>query len=206
MKMRTLLSILLIAGLATSAGCVQKKKAKVVRKAKVQAPEAPVQVQLRKWPAQPVIDIAVEQRQRNPDGSCVHCSWVTTLNHQRMYEMADDWFATYRRGESSSGLRRKASAEGIPFADTTSGDVAFVDWAIRTRRGCLVNDKPNHVRTLVGLDPAGTPGAKAWVLDNNGNAKKLHEYGREEWIRMWKRRGGWAAAPLYDPQPVVTHK
>ena len=205
MKMRTLLSLLLIAGLATSAGCVQKKKAKAVRKAKVQAPKPPTQVQLRKWPAQPVIDIPAEQRQRNPDGSCVHCSLVTTFNQQRLYDTADAWFAKYRGGESSGGLRRKLTAEGILFADTTSGDVKFIDWAVRTRRGCLVNDKRGHVRTLMGIDQAGTPGARAFVQDNNGSATKLYVYGREEWLSMWKSRGGWAAVPLGDPQPVVTH-
>ncbi|MGE4136426.1 MAG: hypothetical protein AB7E98_12010 [Pirellulales bacterium] len=195
---RTLVLCFAVAVLVNSVGCQapQKKTAK--------QPTPTPQRQLAAWPAQPVIDIPLEERQRNPDGSCVHCSWVTCLNNQRMYALADAWFAKYRHGESAMGLRRKADAEGIRYADTTAGDVAFVEWAIRTRRGCLVNDKPGHVRTLVGLDPA-TPGAKAYVLDNNGPPERVIEYPRDEWIAMWQRRGGWAATPLYDPRPVVTH-
>lgn len=154
--------------------------------------------------AQPCIDNPIEQRYRNPDGSCVHVSFATVLANQGKDELADWWADRYHGGEGAGGLRSKAIANNIPFSDTTDGSVQWVDWAMRTGRGCVVNDRPGHVRTLVGLDPATVPNAKAYVLDNNGPPTRIHTYGRDEWIRMWQNRGGWAATAVYNPNPVRT--
>lgn len=170
---------------------------------KSQARSVKVLVEVGRKP-QPVVDVPCSVRYRNPDGSCVHCAWCTLLEHNHMHETAVMWRSKYHGGESASGLRAKANREGVRFADTVNGDVHFVDWACRTGRGCLVNDRPGHVRTLVGIDPAGTPGAKAYVLDNNGPPERIIEYNRDEWINMWKSRGGWACTPVYNPAPPTT--
>jgi hypothetical protein len=152
---------------------------------------------------QPCIDLPLEHRPRNPDGSCVHISFATVLYNQNQHNLADWWLETYHGGEHAQGLRNKAVKAGIPYSDTTSGSIEWIDWACRTGRGAIVNDKPRHVRTLMGLDPAGS-NAKAYVLDNNGPKQRLYEYDREEWIRMWQRQGGWAATAVYSPNPALT--
>jgi hypothetical protein len=122
----------------------------------------------------------------------------------KLYEMSEWWHKRHHGGEGSSGLRRKADAAGLKYADTTNGDIEFVDRACRTGRGCIVNDASNHVRFLAGIDPAGTPNAKAYVMDNNGKRDTIKVYDRNDWIARWRSHGGWAATPIYNPAPAPT--
>lgn len=192
-----LLSLSLL-GIAT--GCKQKASPK--------HPNKPLWAQNLPRP-QPAADIPLELRHRNPDGSCVHISFSYALANQSgpnglpLYNLAAWWHKKYHGGESCYGLRQKMDAAGIRYADTTSkSDVRFIDWACSTGRGCIVNDAPGHVRFLAGIDPAGTPGAKAYVLDNNHDRAKLWVYDRDDWLNNHWR--GWAATPLYDPEPALT--
>lgn len=161
--------------------------------------------QLALWPAQPVSDLPLEARQRNKGGSCMHASMATSLNSVQQYQLADQWWSAHRGGASFDYLRSEADRSGMRYAFTGDGDVAFLEWVIRTRRTCVVSDLPDHARTLVGLDPAWKAGSKAYVQDNNGKAEKLAVYDRETWIARWRRQGGDAMCPLYDPLPVITH-
>jgi hypothetical protein len=181
------MALLLVAGCTTTA---KKKKRTVTRHVVVEVCRV----------RQPCVDPPPQYRFRNPDGSCVHVAFATVLANQGQDEMARWWVQRYHGGEGSNGLRSKAQAAGIKYSDTTLGDVAWLDWAMRTGRGAIVNDRPGHVRTLVGLDPAG-PDAKAYVLDNHGNPLNVISYDRDKWITMWHRRGGWAATAVYNPDP-----
>lgn len=189
-------SLLLLMCLLVVTGCDYKKQAvkKVKRAVKVE-------VQIQKHKPQPCVDVPCEVRYRNPDGSCVHCSWCQLLEHNNMHEMAVWWNKKYHGGENAYGLRNKANAAGLKIADTTNGNFAFVEWACRTGRGCIVNDRPGHVRTLVGMDPPGTPDPKVYINDNNGPPERIIAYRKSEWIQMWR---GWAATPVYNPAPPRT--
>lgn len=147
--------------------------------------------------SQPVVDVPLEYRYRNPDGSCVHCAWCQLLEHNNMHEMATWWRKRYHGGEGAAGLRNKANAAGLKIADTTEHDVSFIEWACRTGRGCIVDDRPGHVRTLVGMDKNFV-----YINDNNGPPERIIQYDRNKWMRMW---AGWAATPVYSPTPPTTH-
>src|SRR5579871_6301737 len=86
------------------------------------------------------IDIPPAWRRRNwfgdrGQGSCVHASLVHLFHWQGRHDVARWWAARYGNGETAEGLAAKLEGAGIPFAETRSGDVAFLEWAIRTRRG-----------------------------------------------------------------------
>jgi hypothetical protein len=203
---RILLCLLLAVAAVTGSGCDSSNGSSHHRKQKNQSgplrPEEPQFVVAAR--TQPIVNLPLPLRYRNPDGSCVHLSWCHILHWQGLNEMAVWWHTNYHHGESLGGIRRKADAAGIRYCDTDRGDVAFVDWACRTGRGAIVFDAWRHCRTLVGLDPAGTPNASAWIMDNNGPREKIIRYGRDEWIQRWRALGGYAATPLYDPTPAPT--
>lgn len=162
-----------------------------------------VQVDVQKiYKPQPCVDLPCQARYRNPDGRCVHCAWAQLLEQMNMHEMAEWWWKNHGGGENASGLLAKANAVGLKIAMTTSKDMNFVEWSVRTGRGCLVNDKPGHVRTFVGMDPPGTPHRKVYINDNNGPCDRIIVYDRDMWYRdMWR---GWAATPVYNPAPPRT--
>lgn len=158
------------------------------------------QVSYTEFPYQnvPPVDLPVEFRERNyAGGSCVHASMETILRWQGLLELADWWRATYSGGEGSSGLISKSERAGLRYGYTTKGDVGFLDWASRTRRGAVIFYKPNHSISFFGWS---SDGLQAVLCDNN--RPKEHEYvERETFIRKWKGYGGFALTPIYNPQP-----
>lgn len=84
----------------------------------------------------------------------------------------------------------------------TDGDVGFLEWACRTRRGaCVVSHNGSHMETLVHLDSE-----QAALIDNNF-PDKFRWLPREQFIREWRSgpkgpltgNGGWAFTPIYTP-------
>ena len=108
--------------------------------------------------------------------------------------MAEHWRNTYGNGEGPSGLDDKLTAEGVRFVETVYGDVKFLEWAMRTRRGCgVVIRGGTHFVTLVALD-----NKQACVMDNND----VHNYRwmpRETFLAEWRASEGWAVAILGSP-------
>ena len=142
------------------------------------------------------MDLPLSARQRNwGGGSCVHASIVMCLRWQGLDELADWWRRTYSGGEHASGLSNKLERAGVRFAYTTRGDVSFLEWACRTRRGCGIAYLPNHFICLVHLDQE-----KALLLDNNRIDRYL-TVPRDEFLRRWQGYGGWACTPVYSPAP-----
>lgn len=144
---------------------------------------------------------------RDYEGSCVHATLITALRWQDQDAMADWWRAAHDSGESASGLAGKLDTAGVRYAMTCGeGDVAFLEWAIATRRACGVsswvfNDDGQgggyHVVLLVHLD-ATTAG----IIDPNA-PKAVQWYTRESFLEHWRASLSWAFAPVYSPYPPL---
>lgn len=147
------------------------------------------------------LEIPQRWRRRNwigdrGQGSCVHASLVHLLHWQGRHGLADWWQKHYADGETATGLATKLDAAGIPFGETRSGDEAFLEWAIRTRRGAaVVVQNGAHMVNLVGLDRRS-----ALILDSNA-PEQIQEITRSEFLREWKSSGGWAVTPVGVPTP-----
>lgn len=147
------------------------------------------------------IEIPDRWRRRNwigdrGQGSCVHASLVHLLHWQGRHELADWWQKRYANGETADGLAAKLEKAGIRFAETRDGDVSFLEWAIRTRRGAaVVMQDGAHMVNLVGLD-----GGAARILDSNA-PERIREISRDDFLREWKVSGGWAVTPVGAPMP-----
>lgn len=149
----------------------------------------------------PTVNIPLALRQENwpgaeGGGSCVHASMINLLRWQGQYKLADWWSQNYDSGEYASRMAARMAAAGIPFAETTNGQVAFLDWALKTRRGCnVVVMGGAHMVTLVHFDSK-----YAGILDNN-YPNRITYYYRQDFINYWQRSGGWAFTPVYSPAP-----
>lgn len=143
----------------------------------------------------PVVDLPEAMRTKNyKGGSCVHASTINLLKWQGLDELAQWWRENHAYGESAGPLASKMEKAGLKFAYVTNGDPAFIEWAIRTRRGAGIGYKPRHAINIVGLTQT-----HAILLDNN--ATHRYEYvPREEFFRKWRSQfGGWAWAVIYEP-------
>jgi len=147
----------------------------------------------------PTVNVPAALRQgnwRGPEGqgSCVHASMISLLRWQYRLKTADHWRQTYGDGEQPEDLAAKFDQEGIRYAYVTNGDVRFLEWACRTRRGCGITVMGGaHMVALVHLDDKW-----AAILDNN-NVEKFIWVPRETLIAEWKASYGWAVTPIYAP-------
>lgn len=154
----------------------------------------------------PTMNIPYALRQENwggyeGGGSCVHVSMVSLLRWQHQYALADWWYKTYNSGEYASRMAMRMTAAGISFAETRSGEVEFLDWALKTRRGaCVVVRGGSHMVNLVHFDKH-----YAAILDNNETDHYIW-YRRDDFIRYWKDSGGWAFTTLYSPAPPIPRR
>jgi hypothetical protein len=144
---------------------------------------------------------------RQGEGSCVHANMVTLFHWQGHHQMARHWRATYGDGEIADetfgpgdNLRAKLTREGVRFAQTTKGDVEFLEWACSTRRGCGVTVMGGkHMVTLVHFDDEW-----AGILDNN-DINKIIWVERQTFVSEWQNSNGWAVTPIYTPLPPLPH-
>lgn len=163
---------------------------------------APLAVDLAQLPQSsalaPAVDIPPELRTANwGGGSCVHASTVHLLHWQGQPALAQWWRATYSGGEHASRLHERLDAAHLRYAYTTAGDVAFLEWALRMRRGAGITYFPNHAVNLVHLD-----GERAGVLDNN-RLEQVIWIPREEFLTRWRNYGGWGWTLVYTPPPPL---
>ncbi len=148
-----------------------------------------------------LIDIPSAWRRKNwtgdrGQGSCVHAALVHLWHWQGRHDLADRWAARYGNGETADSLTAKLDAAGLKYAETRSGDDAFLEWAIRTRRGAAVVVQDGaHMVNLVGLDRQ-----QAQILDSNF-PDRIQHWPRDEFLRNWKQSGGWAVTPIETPPP-----
>lgn len=150
----------------------------------------------RRYAESPIMDLPQAMRQRNwGGGSCVHASTVHLLRWQGLHELAEWWRKTYAGGEYAGRLHDRLDKAGLRYAYTTSGDAAFLEWCLRTRRGAGITYWPAHAVNLVHLDER-----QAGILDNN-RIDRIIWVPRDEFIRRWKGYGGWAWTVVYTPSP-----
>jgi hypothetical protein len=177
--MKKLLFALLL--LVACSGCEQPQTKNVVKKER------------------PTVNVPMSDQQKNwlgnqREGSCVHASMISLLRWQGRYKMADYWRSHYGNGEWPEDMEAKFNREGIRFAQTTKGDVKFLEWACKTRRGCGITIMGgSHMVDLVHLDSKW-----AGLLDNNAVGKIIW-IPRETLIAEWKASYGWAITPVYTP-------
>lgn len=165
----------------------------------------------------PQVNIPPALRQQNwtegrNNGSCVHASAVTLWNWQGQYAWAEYWKSKYGGGDWDSRFHDRCDAEGVTYADTYGeNDVSFIEWACRTRRGCLIGidnaslyggNGGGHVLCVVHID------AKCVGVLNNNGKYKIEYFDRKAFIKAWKAYGSWAWTPLTQlgPPPPLPRK
>lgn len=149
----------------------------------------------------PAVNLPVESRCRNYNGgSCVCASTISVLRWQGREDLADQLRRICSGGQSEQSILAKMERLEIEYAYTNSGDVDFIDWCARTKRGATIFWKPGHSCTLVDIDAEN-----AVVLDNN-NVGEYEYTPREQFIRRWRGYGGFALTPLAGvPAPPIPH-
>ncbi len=131
------------------------------------------------------------------EGSCVHASLVTLLRWQGLSEHADWWASCHAGGETPVTLAPQLLAAGLDFAETRDGNVGFLEWAVRTRRGaCVTVQGGRHMVCLVHLDER-----RAGLIDNN-SPEQVVWLTRQQFLDEWQSsRWRWAITPVYNPPP-----
>ncbi len=149
----------------------------------------------------PIVDLPLPARCRNyAGGSCVCASTISLLRWQGRDDLAAGLRNSCVGGQSAGSLHVHLDRLGVRYASTTSGDAAFLEWAIRTRRGCGITYYPMHFVNLVDLTAN-----HATLLDNNRVGQYI-TMPRDEFLRRWRGYGGWATAVVYSPAAPLARR
>lgn len=155
----------------------------------------------------PAVNVPPAIRQENwvgwkGEGSCVHATMTMLLRYQRQYALADYWRKHYQNGETYEGLTAKLEQHKIRWAGTNGqNNVKFLEWAIRTKRGCMVTTmQGEHMILLVHLDSK-----TAGVIDNNDPSRVIWKT-RQDFLAEWYASGSWALTPVYTPPPPTLRR
>lgn len=164
-----------------------------------------VAIQYDGTPSQPthhVCDVPVALRQANwvsrtGSGSCAHATMVTALRRQDRPKSADWWRQTHAGGATPESMMRDLDAAGFRYVVTVNqNDVSFLEWAIRTHRGCGVTIMGGrHMVFLCDLTPT-----QAGLIDNN-HPEQIQWVEREAFLTEWRNSYSWAIVPVYSPLP-----
>src|SRR3972149_5937150 len=89
----------------------------------------------------PVVNIPLALRQKNwtgnqREGSCVHAAMISLMRWQGRNNLVNYFRPTNGNGAWPDDLAAKFDREKVRYAYTENGDVKFIEWACRTRRGC----------------------------------------------------------------------
>lgn len=146
----------------------------------------------------PIVNLPVALRQTNwssgGQGCCVWATTVSLLNWQGRERTAERLRRVADGGAEPEGFAQRLDSLGIRYAYTTAGDVKFLEWALRTRRGCGVTVMGGaHFAALVHLD------SKVAILLDNNSVEKYKVVTREAFLAEWKSSYGWGLAVLYGP-------
>lgn len=152
----------------------------------------------------PVCNLPLSLRQHNwlspnREGSCTHATVTTALRWSNRPETADWWRTHHSGGEFPESLAAKLDAAGIRYAMTVNAnDVAFLEYAIESRRGCLVTIMGGrHAVFLADLTDT-----EAAIIDNN-SPDVIQWWDRATFLTEWQNSNSWAIAVLYSPVPSL---
>lgn len=155
-------------------------------------------------------DVPIPLRQHNWGtwGSCAHASTVTALRYHGQPAMASWWRANYAGGETIYGLREKLTAARIPYSYTITGDMQWMEWAVRNRMCVVLFHVPwHHCVNLVDMT-----GDTVTIIDNNQEGYYV-KMSRQEFYNTWwismrnssnpvtRNSAGWALAICLPPPP-----
>jgi hypothetical protein len=119
---------------------------------------------------------------------------TSLLRWQGRFNAAENIRHTCSSAAGPDDLAAKFDHEGIRYAYVTNGDVKFLQWACRTRRGCGITvDGGDHMVALVHMDAEWSA-----ILDNNDTSKFIW-VPTETLIAEWRASNGWAVTPIYTP-------
>jgi len=154
----------------------------------------------KEWPT---VNLPLSLRQRNwignqREGSCTYASMISLLRWQGQYRLADWVKKNCGNGADPNDMAAKLNQAGIRYAYTTEGDVAFLEWACNTRRGCAITVLGGkHMVVLVHLDSNW-----AGLLDNN-HVENIIWVPRATLIAEWRASHGWSVTPVGSPYPPM---
>jgi hypothetical protein len=178
--------VIILAGCVTEPTAAPPPVRRPVERARRELPALPPEV--------PAVNLPLDARQRNySGGSCVFASMCSALRWQNHDEIARAMRESCHGGSGQARLHASLRRLGAAFVFTSSGDVRFLEWAARTRRGAMIFYFPNHAVTLVDLTAS-----EALLLDNN-RVQRYLRIPREEFVRRWRGYGGAATVPLVAP-------
>ena len=141
-------------------------------------------------------DLSNQLRQPNyAGGSCVYASLVTVLRWQHQFGLADQVRSGYSGACSEGSLIRACENLNIKYAYTVRGDPKFLDWCDRTNRGAVIFYFDNHSVTF-----ACYTNGLASLIDNNDPDRKIL-IPKEQFLKDWKKYGGFALTAVYSPSP-----
>ena len=147
----------------------------------------------------PTVNVPAAMRQGNwrgqhGQGSCVFATMISLLRWQGRINTADNIRQTLGDGSYPDDLAWKLDRKGVRYAYVTNGDMNFLEWSVRTRRGCGITVMGGaHMVALVHLDAKW-----AGILDNN-RVGQIIWIPRETLVAEWKASYGWAVTPIYTP-------
>jgi len=151
----------------------------------------------------PTVNVPLALRQSNwlgnrRQGSCVWASTVSLLRWQGRYRTADWVRGNYSGGSWPDDHVAKLERAGIRYAYVTNGDVRFLEWCLRTRRGAGVTVLGGaHCVNLVFLDEHW-----ACLLDNN-DVQRYRWVPRATFLAEWQASYGWGFTVVYAPTPPL---
>jgi len=160
---------------------------------------APLAPKKRPVAERPAVNLPLALRQSNwwgqgGQGSCTWATMVSLLRWQGRYRTADWVRQNCGDGEWPDDMAQRLDEAGVRYAYVTNGDVKFLEWACRTRRGCGITIRGGqHMVALVHLD-------EKWAALLDDNAVEQYIWvPRETLIAEWKASDGWAITPIYAP-------
>lgn len=143
----------------------------------------------------PIVNLPFSLRQENyNNGSCVWATTISLLRWQGEERLADYVRSKQSGGVFTSELYDTIDKAGIRLSVAENGDVSFLEWSCRTRRGAAVTIMGGrHMVALVDITDT-----QACILDNN-NVEEYLWLDREKFIKHWREAGGYAFTPIYIP-------
>lgn len=145
----------------------------------------------------PVVNVPFSLRQANwlgprGEGCCCFAALCTDLQWMNQPDKAREIRVQCGDGQSPKSLALEMAKHNVPFAWTVGdNDVAFLEQALASRRGCLVCiNGGEHMVLLVHLDDTS-----ACLVDSNQQGVNRW-WSRQRFINEWIDAGSWAVCPV----------